>query len=43
VLLGTVAYRSGQRIEWDAANLKVTNAPEAQQLIHKEYRTGWTL
>ena len=43
VLLGTVAYRSGQKLEWDAANLKVKNSPEAQQLIHKEYRKGWTL
>ena len=43
VLLGTVAYRSGRRIEWDAENLKVTNAPEAQQFVHKEYRKGWTL
>lgn len=42
-LLGVVAYRSGQRLEWDAANLKVTNSPAAQQLIHKEYRKGWTL
>jgi predicted dehydrogenase len=43
VLLGTVAYRSGQRLEWDAENLKVKNSPEAQQLIHKEYRKGWVL
>jgi predicted dehydrogenase len=43
VLLGTVAYRAGKAIEWDAANLKVLNSPEAQQLIHKEYRKGWTL
>jgi predicted dehydrogenase len=43
VLLGTVAYRSGQRVEWDAANLKVKNSPEAQQFVHKEYRKGWTL
>ena len=43
VMLGTVAYRSGETIEWDAANLKVTNAPGAQQFIHKEYRRGWTL
>ncbi|MCA9162986.1 MAG: Gfo/Idh/MocA family oxidoreductase, partial [Planctomycetales bacterium] len=43
VMLGTVAYRAGKAIEWDAANLKVTNAPEAQHLIHKEYRKGWTL
>jgi len=43
VLLGTVAYRSGKRVEWDADNLKVKNNPEAQALIHKEYRKGWTL
>ena len=43
VLLGTVAYRSGQKIQWDAANLKITNSPAAQQLVHKEYRKGWTL
>jgi predicted dehydrogenase len=43
VLLGTVSYRSGKRVEWDAANLKVTNSPEAQQFVHKEYRKGWTL
>lgn len=44
VLLGTVAYRSGEAIEWDAENLKVTNNNSlAQNLIHKEYRKGWTL
>ena len=43
VLLGTVAYRTGQTLEWDAANLKVTNSSAAQSLIHKEYRKGWTL
>ena len=43
VLLGTVAYRSGKRVEWDAANLKVTNNPDAQQFVHTEYRKGWTL
>jgi hypothetical protein len=33
----------GRRIEWDAANLKATNAPEADVLINKEYRKGWSL
>ncbi len=40
VLLGNVAYRSGQKITWDAANLK-TNSPLAQKFISKEYRAGW--
>jgi predicted dehydrogenase len=43
VMLGVVSYRSGQALEWDAAKLKVTNAPESQQFVHKEYRKGWTL
>jgi predicted dehydrogenase len=43
VLLGVASYRSGEAIEWDAANLKVTNSKKAQNFIHKEYRKGWTL
>ena len=43
VLLGVVAYRSGEAIEWDASSLRVTNSAAAQQLVHKEYRKGWTL
>lgn len=41
VLLGNVAYRIGQRLEWDAANLRATNCPEADRYIRKEYRAGW--
>lgn len=43
VLLGTVAYRTGKALEWDAANLKVTNAPDADQYIKREYRKGWEI
>jgi predicted dehydrogenase len=41
VLLGTVAYRSGQELAWDGPNLKVTNSPTADALLRKEYRKGW--
>jgi predicted dehydrogenase len=41
VLLGNVAYRSGTGFAWDAANLKATDAPEANQFVSKEYRKGW--
>ena len=41
VLLGNVAYRSGKALEWDGAKLKVTNAPEANKFLTKEYRKGW--
>lgn len=43
VLLGNVAYRSGKRLEWDSQALKITNAPEANHFLQREYRKGWTL
>ena len=43
VLLGTVAYRSGAKLEWDAKNLKVTNDESANDFVSKEYRKGWEL
>lgn len=43
ILLGNVAYRSGQVLEWDATKLAATNAPEAARYTHKEYRKPWTL
>ena len=43
VLLGTVAYQSGEQLEWNSKKLQVTNSKRAQQLIHKEYRKGWVL
>jgi predicted dehydrogenase len=44
VLLGILSLRApGARLEWDAENQKVTNAPELNQFIHTEYRQGWTL
>jgi predicted dehydrogenase len=45
VLLGNVALRSGrnQRLEWDGENMQVTNLPEANKLVRREYREGWSL
>jgi hypothetical protein len=39
--LGNVAYRVGKRLQWDAAAMKATNAPEADRFICREYRKGW--
>jgi hypothetical protein len=41
--LGNVAYRVGRKLEWDAENMKATNAPEADQFIKRQYRKGWEL
>jgi hypothetical protein len=43
VLLGNVAYRTGKKLEWDAATLRAKNCPEADRFLRKEYRKGWTL
>jgi len=42
-MLALVAYRVGQKLEWDAKNLKATNCPEADRYIRREYRPGWVL
>jgi hypothetical protein len=42
VLLGVLAARfPGKKLHWDAANLKVTNLPEANQHVRLTYRKGW--
>jgi predicted dehydrogenase len=43
VLLGNVAYRSGQRLVWDGQTGRVTNTRAADQYLRREYRKGWTL
>jgi hypothetical protein len=41
--LGNIAKRVDTRIEWDSENLQVTNVPDANQYVRREYRDGWTL
>jgi len=50
VLLGNVALRLRLRQElvkhkllWDPLNLRITNLPEANDFLRREYRAGWTL
>ncbi|MBM4023935.1 MAG: Gfo/Idh/MocA family oxidoreductase [Planctomycetes bacterium] len=43
VLLGNLAVRLGQRIEWDPVALKARNAPAADALVRRPYRKGWDL
>ncbi len=43
MILGNVSMRANQKIEWDAKNMKITNIPEANKYISREYREGWTL
>jgi hypothetical protein len=45
MLLGIAALRAGQgkRIRYDGANMKITNAPEANAFLTRVYRKGWEL
>ena len=43
VLLGNVVHRLGEKVEWDAENLKASNCPEADKYLRREYREGWRL
>jgi predicted dehydrogenase len=42
-LLGNVAFRAGEELQWDPKALKATNCPKAAQFIRREYRKGWTI
>ncbi len=41
--LGNVAYRAGKKLEWDAKNMRIPNAPDAERFLRREYRAGWKL
>ncbi len=44
VLLGTLSVRlGGEKLIWDAKEMKVTNLSEANELLHYKYREGWSL
>jgi hypothetical protein len=43
ILLGAVALRAGKKVEYDTINMKITNIPEANKYLSREYRSGWEL
>jgi hypothetical protein len=43
VLLGNVAVGDQRKIYWDSQNMRVTNIPDANKYIRRDYREGWTL
>ena len=43
ILLGNLAVWSGKKVDWDAKNLKATNAPELDSFVKREYRDGYSL
>ena len=41
--LANIALEVGGRIEWDAANERITNNEKANELLHYDYRKPWKL
>ena len=43
MLLGVVALNAGKKIQYDGANMRVTNVPDSDALLKRAYRKGWEL
>ena len=43
VNLGAVALRAGSKVVYDSAGMKITNVPEANKYLTRDYRKGWEL
>ena len=41
VNLYAVALRVGHLLKYDGSNMKITNIPDANKYLLREYRTGW--
>lgn len=42
ILLGNIAVRyPGEKLEWDAEKMRITNHEEANQWLTRDYRDGW--
>ncbi len=42
ILLGVMALRFEGKLEWDSAKMRVTNVPEANELLKPKFRKGWS-
>ena len=42
-LLGNIAYRTGERLEWNAENELIKNSDAANKLLSYDYRDPWKL
>jgi len=43
VLLGNLAIRAGEPVQWDAKALRSINSQKANRFVRSEYRKGWKL
>ena len=40
---GSYSYPGRRKLHWDGENMEITNYPEANQWVKREYREGWSL
>jgi predicted dehydrogenase len=43
LLVGLLAVRMGQPIEWGEANMRAAGCPAADAFIHSQFRSGWEI
>jgi len=43
MLLGVAALNAGKKIQYDGANMRITNVPDSDALLKRKYRSGWEL
>ncbi|MDV3309886.1 MAG: Gfo/Idh/MocA family oxidoreductase [Cyclobacteriaceae bacterium] len=43
ILLGAVALRARKKVNYDSAQMKITNDEEANKFLYREYRPGWEM
>lgn len=43
ILLGTIAQRVNQKLQWDTAKFEFSNSPEANELKFRKNRAGWEI
>jgi predicted dehydrogenase len=41
--LGAVALRAGRKVDYDTKSMKITNFPQANKYLTRQYRKGWEL
>ena len=44
-IIGNLAQHAGKanKVEWNGAEMKVTNLPELNRFVTREYRKGWKI
>ncbi len=43
VLLGNLGLRTDEKLYWNSEKIEITNKPELNEFLHRDYRKGWSL